>query len=152
MKASSRGHLVTLPALAIMFLFLVGLSLLAAQQTSPKTQHSAWLALAGVPAKPRAKPNPMASDPNAIAAGRKLFEEHCAQCHGMQAAGGARAPSLRTQAVGRATPGALFWIVTNGVVRHGMPVWHKLPASERWQIVTFLKSVSSETPRRGNPE
>jgi hypothetical protein len=45
--------------------------------------------------------------------------------------------------VQQATPGALFWILTNGVVRHGMPVWSKLPEAQRWQIVTFLMSFKS---------
>jgi hypothetical protein len=32
--------------------------------------------------------------------------------------------------------------LTNGVVWHGMPVWSKLPEPERWQIVTFIESLS----------
>ena len=38
-------------------------------------------------------------------------------------------------------PGALFWILTNGVGRRGMPVWSKLPEPQRWQIVSYLKSL-----------
>jgi hypothetical protein len=45
--------------------------------------------------------------------------------------------------VQQATPGTLFWILTNGIVWHGMPVWSKLPEPERWQIVTFLQSLNS---------
>jgi hypothetical protein len=41
-----------------------------------------------------------------------------------------------------ASPGTLFWILTNGVVRRGMPVWSKLPEPQRWQIVTFVKSLT----------
>lgn len=33
------------------------------------------------------------------------------------------------------------WILTNGVVRRGMPVWSKLPEPQRWQLVSFLKSL-----------
>ena len=76
-----------------------------------------------------------------MAAGAKLFEQHCAQCHGAKAEGGKRAPSLVSPEVRKATPGALFWILTNGVVRHGMPVWSKLPEPQRWQIVTYLRSL-----------
>ena len=39
----------------------------------------------------------------------------------------------------QATPGTLFWILTNGVVRRGMPVWSKLPEPQRWQIVTYQR-------------
>ncbi len=38
----------------------------------------------------------------------------------------------------QATPGEIFWVVTNGVIRKGMPAWAKLPAPQRWQIVAFL--------------
>ena len=51
-------------------------------------------------------------------------------------------PSLLTDPVQQATPGTLFWILTNGVVRRGMPVWSKLPEPQRWQIVSYLKSLT----------
>jgi len=51
--------------------------------------------------------------------------------------------NLLREEVQQATPGTLFWILTNGVVRRGMPVWSKLPEPERWQIVTFLQSLKS---------
>jgi hypothetical protein len=57
------------------------------------------------------------------------------------AEGGKKGPSLREEEVQRASPGALFWVLTNGVVRRGMPVWSKLPEPQRWQIVSFLKSL-----------
>jgi len=39
----------------------------------------------------------------------------------------------------------LFWILNNGVVRRGMPVWSKLREPERWQIVTFLQSLKLQS-------
>jgi mono/diheme cytochrome c family protein len=96
-----------------------------------------------VPKKARAWRNPMERDSNAMAAGQKLFQQHCAECHGNSAEGGRKAPSLRVEEVQQATPGTLFWILTNGVVRRGMPVWSKLPESQRWQIVTYLKSFGT---------
>ena len=97
--------------------------------------------LAKAPEKARAHKNPLESDPDAVVAGRKLFEGHCAECHGNTAEGGKNAPSLRVPAVQEATPGTLFWVLTNGVVRRGMPVWSKLPEPQRWQIVSYLKSL-----------
>jgi len=35
----------------------------------------------------------------------------------------------------------LFWLLTNGVVRRGMPVWSKLPEPQRWQLVSYIKSL-----------
>jgi len=93
-----------------------------------------------------------------VAAGGKLFEQHCADCHGRKAGGARKGPSLLREEVQQATPGTLFWILTNGVVRRGMPVWSKLPEQQRWQIVTFLQSLKlqsvnsrSENEKWGNP-
>jgi mono/diheme cytochrome c family protein len=103
--------------------------------------HEHYAELAHVPEHARAARNPLAQDPHAVAAGAKLFAERCAECHGEKAEGTRRGPSLVDEAVRQAPPGALFWILTNGVVRHGMPDWSKLPERERWQIVTFLASL-----------
>ena len=97
--------------------------------------------LAKAPEKTRFKPNPLERDPQAIAAGHNLFQRHCSECHGDTAEGSKKAPSLRAEEVQNATSGAIFWILTNGVVRKGMPVWSKLPESQRWQLVAFIKSL-----------
>ena len=108
---------------------------------------SAYAELGKVPAKAAARQNPLESDPEAIAAGAKLFEQRCAECHGATAEGGKKGPSLRTEEVHQATPGALFWLMTNGVVRKGMPVWSRLPEPQRWQLVSYIKSLGiSQTP------
>ena len=65
----------------------------------------------------------------------------CAQCHGEAAEGGKKAPTLRAAEVQEAPAGAIFWILTNGVVRRGMPVWSKLPEPQRWQLVSYIKSL-----------
>jgi cytochrome c oxidase cbb3-type subunit 2 len=93
------------------------------------------------PEKARAKGNPFEQNADAPVAGKILFEQHCAECHGETALGGKKAPSLRAVEVQDATPGAIFWILTNGVVRRGMPVWSKLPEPQRWQLVTYIKSL-----------
>ncbi len=121
-------------------LFALGNSPGLAQQGKAKNELRVHAAIAKAPEKDRIRANPLAGDPEAVAAGGKLFEQHCAECHGKKAEGTKRAPSLLGSEVEQASPGALFWVVTNGVVRRGMPVWSKLPEPERWQIVTFLKS------------
>jgi mono/diheme cytochrome c family protein len=102
--------------------------------------------LAKAPDKARRRPNPLAGDETAAAGGRKLFEQHCAECHGPTGGGGKKAPSLIVPEVQEATPGALFWVLTNGVVRRGMPVWSKLPEAQRWQLVRYLETLKLDTP------
>lgn len=104
-------------------------------------RHQRQTPFAEAPAEARARPNPFAGNRDSLLAGRKLFQRHCAECHGSSAEGGRRAPSLRAAMVQQATAGTLFWILTNGVVRRGMPVWSKLPEAQRWQIVTYLKAL-----------
>lgn len=88
----------------------------------------------------------MAADPQAAAAGRLLYEDHCAQCHGADADGKGRRPSLRSVRVQEtATPGDLHWFLRNGSLQRGMPSWSKLPDPQLWQIVTYLKSL--KTPK-----
>jgi mono/diheme cytochrome c family protein len=103
-------------------------------------------AVAKVPEKARTKRNPLEQDPDAIAAGQILFEQHCSECHGGTGDGSKKAPSLRAEEVQKAPPGTLFWILTNGVVRRGMPVWSKLPEPQRWQLVSFIKSLAPSSP------
>lgn len=92
------------------------------------------------PEKAASRLNPLENDPEALAGGRLLFEDHCAECHGDDARGGRKGPDLRVSEVQKATPGALFWLLTNGVVRKKMPAWSKLPEPQRWQLVRFLKA------------
>ena len=131
----------------LLFILILALSLpvplISAQKESAAVQkdESVYAELAKAPKKAVARRNPMEHDPEAVAAGGKLFDLHCAECHGETAEGGRKAPSLRAREVQQATPGTLFWILTNGVVRRGMPVWSKLPEPQRWQIVTYLKSL-----------
>lgn len=115
------------------------------QMNGHQRGSSLYAALAAAPEAARARQNPFEGNTRDTAAGGKLFEQHCADCHGRKAGGTRRGPSLLTEEVQQAPPGALFWILTNGVVRHGMPVWSKLPEPERWQIVTFLESLRAHS-------
>jgi mono/diheme cytochrome c family protein len=112
-----------------------------------KIKESTYAALGEAPAKARDRKNPFEGDAQAVAVGGRLFEQHCVECHGQKAGGARKGPSLLREEVQQATPGTLFWILTNGVVRRGMPVWSKLPEQQRWQIVTFLQSL--KTPSGG---
>jgi mono/diheme cytochrome c family protein len=107
--------------------------------------RSNYAALAEVPESARVRANPFEHDSREARAGGKLFEQHCAECHGPKAGGTQRGPSLLREEVRQVSPGALFWILTNGVVRRGMPVWSKLPEQQRWQIVTFLQALDSHS-------
>ncbi len=132
--------------IALFWTMAFGIGGAVLSRAEDKEQESIFAELAKVPAKYKNKQNPMANDRDAVAAGKVLFEEHCEDCHGMGATGGKKAPSLRAKEVQEATPGAIFWILTNGVVRKKMPVWSKLPEPQRWQLVSYIKSLGVSEP------
>jgi len=136
---------------------LLSVSMALAQQDNPPASkyHKdalVYAELTRAPQKARAKRNPLERDPDAVAAGRNLFEQHCTECHGDLAEGGRKGPSLLVEQVQNSEPGTIFWILTNGVVWRGMPVWSKLPEPQRWQLVSYIKSlgVAEPVPSRGS--
>ncbi|HEY1658180.1 MAG TPA: c-type cytochrome [Candidatus Sulfotelmatobacter sp.] len=119
---------------ALVICMMLPCALLAA----PATDHS-WAD--HVPEKDRARANPFGNSADAIGAGSKLFADHCAKCHGSDALGRRKKPSLRTREVQQAPDGEIFWLLTNGYLKRGMPSWSKLPEPSRWQVVTYVKSL-----------
>ena len=134
-----------MPALLVCALLLVA-SVVAGGQSEKKSAKAedVYAELGKAPEKARVRVNPLEKDAEAVAAGRLLFADHCAECHGANAEGGSgrkKGPSLRAAEVQNAEPGAIFWVLTNGVVRKGMPVWSRLPEPQRWALVRFIKSL-----------
>jgi mono/diheme cytochrome c family protein len=121
-----------LPALLMLPMFSAALVFAVA--------NGAWLAK--VPAGDHQKTNPYQGQPDAIAAGRNIFEEHCTKCHGQNAEGSKKRPSLRSERIQQqATVGDLHWLLVNGNMKKGMPSWAKLPDPQLWQLITYLKSL-----------
>ena len=94
----------------------------------------------GAPPSEAQVKNPYQANPQAAAAGKKLYGQNCAQCHGKELQGMGPAPGLDNPSTRSAKPGELFWFITNGDLNGGMPSWAGLPKQQRWQIVTFLQS------------
>ena len=121
---------------------LIALVLVAASATvvlASGAGYGSWMS--NVPGSARLKPNPYSNDPEAVVAGAKLYQQHCAQCHGTDASGRPGKPGLHSRRIRQAAPGELEWLLMNGVLRKGMPSWSRLPEQQRWQIVSFLKSL-----------
>ena len=92
-------------------------------------------------ARETSRANPFEEKEGARQAGQKLFERECSSCHGHEAQGGRRVPSLAAPALSQVSAGAIFWVLRNGSLRGGMPAFSHLPEPQRWQIVTYLKSL-----------
>ena len=128
-----------MPLLSCRLYFLTLLSA-TIQLTTPATAQSAWEKK--VPEADRARPNPEANDSGAAASGEKLYAAKCAKCHGQNAEGKGHHPSLRTEHVQQATPGELEWLINHGNHWHGMPGFGSLPEMQRWQLVSYIKTLS----------
>jgi cytochrome c oxidase cbb3-type subunit 3 len=96
--------------------------------------------------------NPVAGDQQAITHGAVLFRQECVFCHGVGARGGMRGPDLTTGSwTHGGADGDLFRTITEGVPGTSMPP-HRLPSSEIWQIVTYLRTVQQPpAPAIGDP-
>jgi len=93
------------------------------------------------PPNTQALSNPFEGQSRAARAGAKLFARECAACHGADGRGTTTAPPLYTMDVQKASPGALFWVLRNGSLTRGMPSFAHLPEPQRWQIITYLKTL-----------
>jgi mono/diheme cytochrome c family protein len=114
---------------------------LAVAAHRPSKEDGPAAQLSKAPRSAQSLQNPFAGQSEAAAAGHKLFEQHCAQCHGSDARGLEHAADLHSAPIRDAPPGVLFWALRNGRVRKGMPSWSQLPDQQIWQVVTYLKAL-----------
>ena len=102
-----------------------------------RDRDATWLA----PAEEASRSNPLAARADVLAGGRKLFHQRCATCHGDDGGGTTKAPDLTQPGVQSQSDGALFWKISGGRSRHGMPAFSFLPAPQRWQLVLQIKTL-----------
>ena len=88
------------------------------------------------------KVNPLAARPDAARGGAKLFAARCATCHGEDARGSTKGPDL-TREVQAQSDGALFWKISSGNSRAGMPSFSFMPEAQRWQLVLRLRTLAA---------
>ncbi len=98
--------------------------------------------------------NPIPPTEENIAAGAKLYLDHCAGCHGVPS----NPDSQFARSFYPAVPGffhdapdmsesANFYIIRHGVRWTGMPAWgNTLNEEQTWQVVTFLSNIEKLPP------
>jgi mono/diheme cytochrome c family protein len=102
-----------------------------------------------VPDEAKKMKNPVAATPASLAAGKVLYMNDCAQCHGEQGKGdGTEAmmydppPADLTEAhmMNSMPDGEIFWKISEG--RKPMPSFKKrFTEEQRWQLVNFVRSL-----------
>jgi mono/diheme cytochrome c family protein len=126
-------------ALAVAMLFAAGITI---------AHDEDWK----VPDEAKKLKNPIAPNPDNLAAARAIYMDKCANCHGDKGAGdGPEAgmydpqPASFTDAhmMAGMPDGEIFWKITEG--RKPMPSFKKqLSDEERWQLVNFLRTFSAK--------
>ncbi len=120
--------------------FIATLMILSPSLAVLATSNGAWLT--NVPQHDRERVNPYRDQPDAVAAGHRIFVDHCAHCHGNDADGTKKRPSLKSARVQQeATDGDLHWLLVNGNRSQGMPSWVKLGDPQIWQVICYVKSL-----------
>ena len=121
-----------------LLLLMLGWALTSSAQTGAP---STWQA----PPDAAARPNPIATKPELSAGGKKIFTRSCSQCHGT-GTGETRnnAPVLSSDRVQQDTDGSLFWKLSNGNSRTGMPSFSSLPETQRWQLVLYIRTLGKK--------
>lgn len=95
---------------------------------------------------------PWAEDEAVAAHGKKVYSTNCAICHGAEgkgdgAAGAGLNPKPRNLVEGKWKVGgdsiALFKTLQNGIPGGSMASFKHLPKSDRWALVQFVRSITS---------
>jgi mono/diheme cytochrome c family protein len=120
--------------------FIAALLILGCAMAVFATSNGAWLT--NVAQREHERVNPYRDQPDAVSAGRRIFLDHCAHCHGKDAEGSKKRPSLKSARVQQqATDGDLHWLLVNGNRSQGMPSWVKLGDPQIWQVICYVKSL-----------
>jgi mono/diheme cytochrome c family protein len=113
--------------------------------------------------------NPVAATPEALAVGKRVFLNYCANCHGQKADGkGVLAPNLipmprnlvavvswgEKPFIDYLADSRVYESITNGVPGTSMAPWISvLNDEERWKLVLFLRDqAASELKRTEHPD
>jgi mono/diheme cytochrome c family protein len=99
--------------------------------------------------------NPLKANEETIAAGRALFNKHCASCHGedgkakteIAAAMKKKPTDLTAKEMRGITDGEIYWVTTNGIKKSGMPAFKStVTDQERWRMTVYIKHLMGEHP------
>jgi mono/diheme cytochrome c family protein len=99
--------------------------------------------------------NPETSNPESIEAGNKLYQRHCASCHGkggkgdggMALSGGTPSDLTDEKWDFGASDGEIFTSIREGVSADMLEYKNKLDDKQIWQVVNFIRSIGPNTSK-----
>lgn len=137
------GKAITVAAAAAALVVGAGVALVSAQDTWKECEDAKFKGLK----------NPQ-SGAASVAAGKKSAETNCVTCHGPGGKGdGVAAAALNpkpadwtSDKMKKEADGTLFCKISNG--RGPMPPWKHLPDKERWDLVSYVRSLQGGPPAK----
>jgi alcohol dehydrogenase (cytochrome c) len=92
--------------------------------------------------------NPLTGKPEAVQAGRGLYNQACQSCHGPAAQGErGRGPALNTGAFAHGGEDAdLFHTIRTGVPASQMPPFRGLSDEQIWQLIAYIRTLIAAPP------
>lgn len=148
MVYKNRTRMILLSGGLIAMLWMIG-----ASSAHEGHKHS------NAPASAKRLKNPLKVTDESIEAGRALFVKNCASCHGQDgksqtdiAASMKKKPTnLTAKEMQGITDGEIYWVVTNGIGKSGMPAYRtKMKDPERWQTTLYVKHLMGEHAHAGH--
>jgi thiosulfate dehydrogenase len=106
------------------------------------------------PASAKKLKNPLTANEVNIVAGRALFNQNCASCHGedgkaktdIAEAMKVKPTDLTDKKMQGIKDGEIYWVIANGIKKSGMPAFKKGTTKERWQMTLYVKHLMGEHP------
>lgn len=123
--------------LLVMVLFIIGGQLVSAQESDWKAPQSA-----------NAFKNPFIGNAKATAQGKRIYEQMCVLCHGIQGKGNGEAgltldkkpANFLAFKVKKESDGVIYWKITNG--KSPMAAYEELlTEDQRWQLVNYIREL-----------
>src|SRR5205809_4825212 len=92
--------------------------------------------------------NPLAGKPEAVEAGRGLYNQACQSCHATAGLGEpGRGPALNTGAFAHGGEDAdLFHTIRTGVPRSQMPPFRGFSDDQIWQLIAYIRTLTAGSP------
>lgn len=134
-------------ALVLLLFALLPLFARGGQELHPTTPHRH-------PEAQKLK-NPIPADVTSIEEGRKLYQRHCASCHGptgkgdgsMALAGGTPANLTDETWDHGSSDGEVFVVIREGTSSDMEPYKDRLTDKQIWQVVNYIRSLAATTSK-----
>jgi cbb3-type cytochrome c oxidase subunit III len=96
--------------------------------------------------------NPLPKDAESVEAGRKLYQRHCAGCHGpggkgdgsLALSGGTPSDLTDDTWDHGSTDGEIFTVIRDGVSSDMLAYKDRLEDKQIWQLVNFIRSIGPQ--------